>query len=224
MVRRNYTVGQTITIKGDTMKIIALSGYKGSGKDKVADYLIDVYGFKRYAFADTIKEMVSEQYNIPLNYFHDQQQKERALPQYPVDPQDAFSEMVTDFMDKELHPVPWDVRYWTPRALCILEGSVKRSVNSNYWVDIVIDQINSDKIKSEFTNVVITDLRYTSETNRLLKAFPDIEIVRIDRFDSVDCTDPSERDLDNYDFPTTLDNRGSLQDLYDNVDNFMETI
>ena len=35
--------------------IIGLSGYARSGKDTVAEYLVDNYGFKRVAFADEIK-------------------------------------------------------------------------------------------------------------------------------------------------------------------------
>ncbi|MGD9679022.1 MAG: hypothetical protein AB7V16_11830 [Vulcanibacillus sp.] len=37
--------------------IIMLSGYKRSGKDTVANYLVNEYGFTRYGFADPIKEI-----------------------------------------------------------------------------------------------------------------------------------------------------------------------
>lgn len=44
--------------RGNTM-IISLTGLIGSGKDTVADYLVDEYGFTRDAFASTVKDMLA---------------------------------------------------------------------------------------------------------------------------------------------------------------------
>ena len=40
--------------------IIGLSGYAGSGKDAVAQYLVDTHGYTRVAFADAIRDFVYE--------------------------------------------------------------------------------------------------------------------------------------------------------------------
>jgi hypothetical protein len=40
------------------MIVVGLSGYKGAGKDAVADILVRDYGFTKMAFADPIKRMV----------------------------------------------------------------------------------------------------------------------------------------------------------------------
>lgn len=40
--------------------IIGLSGHAGAGKDTVADYLVENYGFKKVAFADEIRAMLLE--------------------------------------------------------------------------------------------------------------------------------------------------------------------
>jgi len=37
---------------------VALVGKAGAGKDTIADYLVQNYGFKKFAFADKIKEIV----------------------------------------------------------------------------------------------------------------------------------------------------------------------
>ncbi len=39
---------------------LLLIGKAGAGKDTVADYLVEKYGFQRYAFADKLKEIVKD--------------------------------------------------------------------------------------------------------------------------------------------------------------------
>jgi hypothetical protein len=101
--------------------------------------------------------------------------------------------------------------YWTPRALCILEGSVKRSVNSGYWVDRALSYIKKGD------DVVISDMRFINEAAKVKAHGESIETevvtVRIERFDDCPSQDPSERDLDNYGFDRKISNRGSLDDL-----------
>ena len=45
--------------------VVFLSGYLQSGKDTVGNYLVERFNFKRVAFADILKDEVSELYNIP---------------------------------------------------------------------------------------------------------------------------------------------------------------
>ena len=62
---------------------------------------------------------------------------------------------------------------------------------------------------------VISDVRYKSEMKALKDKFgSNVTSVRVERFDSCDSTDPSERDLDDYEFDRVLSNRGSLIALY----------
>jgi hypothetical protein len=207
--------------------VIALSGWKKSGKDFMAEFLVKEYGFQRHAFADTLKEMTAEQYGVPLADMYDQNKKEMPLHQYPVDPRDDFSLMIAKFMVREfktedgaspvsatrgLEPTPqvWGVvdgrdtpqkLFWTPRALLILEGSCKRSVTTNYWVERTIAKMSSGSA------YVIPDLRYRSEIDALRKVLGDSVIcMRVERFATTDSVDPSERDLDGYQFDHTLDN------------------
>jgi adenylate kinase family enzyme len=199
------------------MAIIALSGWKGSGKDTLAKFLIENHGFRRVAFADVLKDMVSEQYGISRKSLDDSSQKERAILDLPVDPQDGFSQMITNFLYKEFRTASGQVpelgqaSFWTPRALAILEGSIKRSVNSRYWVQRALQTIAKNE------KVVLTDMRYGSEMTQIVefaeKNDQNLVTVRIERFNSSPSSDPSERDLDNADFDITIDNRGDLKDL-----------
>ncbi len=249
------------------MKIFALSGYKQSGKDTCANHLISK-GFIRVSFADPLKDMVSKTYNIPRNYLDDPKYKEMPLEQYPVIPKDKFTLELSKILYGEFKTInghrPSDYHidvsntflgvigkdlvqlYWSPRSLAILEGSVKRTVTTNYWVETAIKQIQSkewsgfpiekgwskediDKKYQEMKdynnklNFVISDLRYRSEIEQLKAAFgKDLITVRINRFDSCASEDPSERELDNSKFDIVIENKGSVEDLYSKLEELVK--
>lgn len=185
------------------MKVILLSGWKGSGKDTAADYLVANYGFKRISFAGALKDMVSEQYNVPRNYMDDRDLKEAPLPQYPVVSKDQFASHVNGFMAGE-HKSD----FHTPRSLCILEGSVKRSVNPGYWIERAFKNVDPNG------KYVISDCRFHNEISGVARASGQSPLtVRINRFDSTTSVDPSERDLDNYPFDVVVENKGTVEEL-----------
>lgn len=59
---------------------ILLSGWSGSGKDTVGECLGKLYGAKRLAFADYLKELVAEQYKFPVQWAHTTIGKQTMLP------------------------------------------------------------------------------------------------------------------------------------------------
>lgn len=210
------------------MKVIAISGWKRSGKDTVAEYLIKEHGFTRFGFADTLKDMVAEQYGIPRSHCDDPNFKEEPILTMPVQTKDKFGETIHNFMRGEFRPGDMSggdsPLFWTPRALCILEGSVKRSARTDYWVKKVVDNIykvDGEKVaNNQEVYAVISDLRYRSELGQLREAFgSDLITVRINRFEDCPSTDPSERDLDNAEFDVVLSNTGTLEELYEKVNN-----
>lgn len=195
--------------------VIALSGYKGSGKDTVAEYLVQEHGFIQLSFAKALKDYVSSEYGVPRIWLDDPVLKEHALSEYPVIETDAFTSSIQYLLRDELKS-----GYWTPRALCILEGSVKRSVYPNFWVS----NIQHDLVPEN--NYVISDMRYRSEadTLRMLLGNTNIAMWRINRFSNITTTDPSERDLDNFKFDHTLDNTGTRERLYATVDGLLDLV
>ena len=207
-----------MTLKTKPAFVLAISGWKRSGKDFLAEHLVSEYGFQRRAFADTLKEMVSEQYGIPLADMYDQDKKEAPLPQYPVNPRDPFSEMVSASLKAEFKMLDGEY-FWTPRAILILEGSCKRSVNTSYWVERTIAKMEGGGC------FVIPDLRYESEIDKLKDVLGDaISLVRINRFDTIDSVDASEHDLDSYIFDRVINNRKDKQFALDQLANLMKSI
>lgn len=193
------------------MPVIALSGWKGSGKDTVAQHLVEKHGYKQLSFAAKLKDLVASTYGVPREDLDSPTRKEMPLVNYPAIPTDSFSEKVHLMLRDELHS-----GYWTPRALCILEGSIKRSVFPNYWVrNVVYDMMLDAEGK-----YVISDMRYKSEADTLKLLIPkeQLKLVRIHRYDEISTSDPSERDLDDYRFDLILHNTKGKEELYATID------
>lgn len=221
------------------MKIIAVSGWKGSGKDTLANFLIKEFGFKRIGFADPLKDTVASQFGLSRESLDDQKIKESPILELPVSPKDPYTKMVSEFMIREFRTlsgekvvksvdhkladgsyefygvteagIPMPV-YWTRRALCILEGSSKRATNPDYWVNKAVQAARESG--NEF--FVISDLRYKNEIAALKIACTPadtLETVRVNRFKTSESLDPSERDLDDATFDYAIDNTGSLLNL-----------
>lgn len=223
--------------------ILAISGFAGSGKDTACDFLVKTKNAQRVAFADTLKLLVSKQYNIPVNFLYDIQYKEKPLLNYKINPKDAFSLKVSEILFKEFRsesgecpsgyfitddgsffgttlkgPEPL---YHTPRSLAILEGSVKRSVDPNFWVSTAISDI-----KNLSNNlIVITDLRYRNELQQLKSSFGDnLYSIRIERFNSTNSLDSSELDLVGVTHDFHVENKNSLEEFYANILSVLERI
>lgn len=189
--------------------IIGISGWKRSGKDTAAGILIQK-GFNRLSFADKLKEMTSEIYNIDIKHFYDQDLKEKPLMHLPVAPKDDSSLALSSIFKNEMYNDNGQL-YWTPRSLLIYEGSVKRAVDPDYWVNISLASANPDGLH------VISDLRYKSEAEAIKNCGMDYLLIRINRFEENPSTDPSETDLDDYQFDVYIDNTRSLDDFQNDV-------
>lgn len=196
-------------------RCIAMSGWRRSGKDTCADFLVREYGYRKASFAASLKDMVSTTYRVPREYMDSQTHKEMPLHEYPAVSSDKFTADLQNKLHDELRS-----GFWTPRALLILEGSVKRAVNANFWVQTVAKEILASP---PGVNWVISDMRYKSEADTLRILLPSLITMRLDRFDSIDTQDPSERDLDDYKFDIVAGNRGTQEELYTTVGHIIST-
>ncbi len=196
-------------------RLVALSGWRGSGKDTTAAHLVQKYGYRQLSFAAKLKDQVAGQFGVPRDHLDSPTHKESPLSAFPVISTDTFSEVLHNLLRAELAS-----GYWTPRALCILIGSLHRSVDPNHWVRTVAREV----IDNPNQNYVISDMRYKSEADTLRILIPQLVTVRINRFETINTTEASERDLDNYKFDIQLSNTGSIERLHDEIDNHITSI
>lgn len=173
--------------------IIGLSGYAQSGKDTLGAFLVGDHGFKRYAFADALKNVVY------------------TLNPIAVEQEEGVSEMtlrVQDLVDAG----GWEDAKKTDevrRLLQIMGTEAGRQIlGDNVWVDAVLNQIQ------EGEDVVITDARFPNEALAVKAAGG--YMVRVNRpgFAPVNAH-VSETALDEWGFDYTVTNRDSLLVLQD---------
>jgi len=141
------------------MIILLLRGYSNSGKDFVGNILCEKYGFHRFAFADSLKKIVSKEFGCPHDLLHSQNGKL------------LISES--------------DSRKRTFRQILLDEALRLKSDNPDIFAEFCCHEI----MESHSEKVVITDWRFPNEREVILKYFPNATIyttlvLRLDQHNS----------------------------------------
>lgn len=131
------------------MIIILIRGFSNSGKDFVGDILCKQYGYKQFSFANSLKKIVAEKYNIPLELLYTQEGK--------------------------LMICHNDINKRTHRQLLIDEALKLKETDFNIFVEHCCNEINNN-INNK---IVITDWRFINEYEILKQYFPDAKIIPV---------------------------------------------
>src|SRR6267154_6004481 len=188
--------------------IIGLSGYKQSGKDTVGQYLVDNYGFERRAFADKVKEATQ----ALLGVTREQQEM------YKND-SDKFVSIIHSQGLSNYVPLSGTSVISFRHFLQRVGTEMGRNVfGEDFWVDQILPKYIEEAIL--LGNVVITDCRFDNEVGRIYKLQG--RVIRINRPDIKSTDEHVSEQLPGYDYD--LMNEGTLEDLYNSVDNMMRNI
>ncbi len=113
-------------------RVVAFCGYAGCGKDTAADVL-ELFGYKRLAFADSLRRVAHELYDIPYEWMTDRKLKETPMRIPP---------------------------YKSPREILQYLGTeAVRNFYGDTWVNKVRKVINDNPDQK----YVITDWRFPNE-------------------------------------------------------------
>lgn len=142
------------------MKIVALMGSKGAGKDTVAKILKEsVVGFDNVfilSFADSLKKATAEIFSFDVNMLSGNTPKSREWREMEIKP-----------LSKKMGT------YITPRILLQKIGTdiLRKKLYDGIWIDSVIYKIKKLENSTKGENLyIITDCRFKNE----IKAFKDI--------------------------------------------------
>jgi len=184
--------------------IIALSGKKGSGKDTVANYMCEKYGFINYGFADPIKEIGK----IIFGFSDDQLNgclKEVDDTFWGIAPRDFFQKFGTDIAQFEFP------KYFP--------GLFKHDGDRTIWVRVFENWYFKKLKENPNLKVVISDLRFKHEYDYLKKLDSYFIKIYSDKYRSREFSEHiSEKELDDYEFNCQIENNKTKEELFYKID------
>lgn len=168
----------------ERMIVILLSGWSGAGKDAVASLLYP-YGFQRYAFADCLKRIVSEEFGFPYHWTQTQQGKQVIL---------SCGKRVRDVLIERGQQIreekkdPGYFAHFVGRQ--ILDSNVEAAVISDWRL---LDELRT--LEEMFADTDVTFLK--------------VRVNREGQVRSAVNNASTENQLDNYPFDCTIENSGT---------------
>jgi len=189
--------------------IIGVSGYARSGKDTVADILVNDLGYIKISWADKLRECL---YALNPIILWDKN-VEKVHP------------AVLDYMPLQwiIDTYGWDgykSTGWYAHIRIMLQrfGTEvgRQIINDNIWVDLGLKNLDKDK------NYVIPDTRFLNEAESI-RGHKGL-VFRVNRNGVKPVNDHvSEIGLDDYRFDVIFNNNGSIEDLREKVIQSVET-
>lgn len=181
------------------LTVIGLHGKPRSGKDTVANYLIKKLNLKRYGPSVRVKDTTAAMFNIPRNYLDDDAKK---------DEYDPF----------------WKMTY-REMAQKVGKESSRDVFGDNFWMQhvgrelLVIEEINK-LFPGGCNGIVLADIRYASEIQWIEENTNGIVayIIRDDLPESSGKGHPAENGLPIELADIVINNNGTIDDLYKQVD------
>jgi hypothetical protein len=130
--------------------IIGVTGFIGSGKDTIADYLCTLHGFKKLSFASSLKDAIASIFGW-----------DRELLEGTTKSSREWREQVdiwwSERLGREITP-RWILQYWGTEVC-------RNGFHQDIWVASL-----ENKLRQAKDNIVITDCRFNNEINAIKKA------------------------------------------------------
>jgi hypothetical protein len=131
--------------------IIGICGFIGSGKDTIADYLVNFHEFRRESFATTLKDAVSAVFGWDRILLEGRTKEAREWREQ-VDPWWA------ERLNMPTLTPRWILQYWGTEVC-------RKSFHDDIWIASL-----ENKLRNSKDNVVISDCRFPNEIQSIRNA------------------------------------------------------
>jgi hypothetical protein len=198
--------------------IIGICGFIGSGKDTIADYLVNFHEFRRDSFAGTLKDAVAAVFNWDRELLEGRTKQAR-----------EWREQVDPWWSQRLN-----MPNLTPRLVLQLWGTevCRRSFHDDIWIASV-----ENKLRASRDSIVISDCRFPNEIQSIKRAGGQVVWVKRgplpEWYDSAVAANQQVQSATAYlqaqgihvsetawvgtKFDAVIDNNGTIEDLYNQV-------
>jgi hypothetical protein len=131
--------------------IIGICGFIGSGKDTLADYLVNFHEFRRESFASTLKDAVAAVFGWDRTLLEGRTKEAREWREQ-VDPWWAERLSMPTLTPR------WVLQYWGTEVC-------RKSFHDDIWIASL-----ENKLRNSKDHVVISDCRFPNEIESIRKA------------------------------------------------------
>ena len=131
--------------------IIGICGFIGSGKDTIADYLVNIHQFRRESFANTLKDAVSQVFGWDRDMLEGRTRQSREWRER-VDPWWAKRLNMPDLTPR------WVLQYWGTEVC-------RRAFHDDIWIAAL-----ENKLRNSNDDIVISDCRFPNEIKSIKAA------------------------------------------------------
>ena len=131
--------------------IVGVCGFIGSGKDTIADYLVNFHEFRRESFANTLKDAVSAVFGWDRTMLEGRTKQAREWRE----------EVDTWWADRLAMPTltpRWILQYWGTEVC-------RRGFHDDIWIASL-----ENKLRNSEDHVVISDCRFPNEISSIRNA------------------------------------------------------
>lgn len=200
--------------------IIGVCGLIGSGKDTIADYLVNIHEFRRDSFAATLKDAVAAVFGWDRDMLEGRTKSSREWREQP----DAWW---SDRLGREITP-RWVLQYWGTEVC-------RQGFHDDIWIASL-----ENKLRTTRDDVVISDCRFPNEIDAIRRAGG--TVIRIQRGADPDwfagvrdhlqhgtarpptLPHASEWSWAGTDFDRVIDNNGTLDQLYNHISDLVRDL
>jgi hypothetical protein len=131
--------------------IIGVCGFIGTGKDTIADYLVNIHQFRRESFANTLKDAVASVFGWNRELIEGRTRQAR-----------EWREQVDPWWAQRLnmpHLTPrWVLQYWGTEVC-------RKSFHDDIWIASL-----ENKLRNSSDDIVISDCRFPNEIKSIKDA------------------------------------------------------
>lgn len=207
--------------------IIGICGFIGSGKDTVADYLVNSHGFRRESFASTLKDAVAHVFGWDRTMLEGRTKQAREW-------REQRDEWWSTRLGQDITP-RWILQYWGTEVC-------RKGFHDDIWIASL-----ENKIRNSRDNIVISDCRFPNEIKAIKNAGG--KVIRVTRGGNPEWYQDalnvnagrgnmswmlskdklqklgihaSETAWVGTEFDAVLDNNGSIDDLYKEIKNLVQ--
>ena len=131
-------------------QIIGIVGFIGSGKDTVADYLVNFHGYKRESFANSLKDAVSQVFGWPRELLEGRTKESREW-------RETRDEWWSKRLKQDITP-RYVLQYWGTEV-------VRKGFHDDMWVASL-----EHRLLNSQNDIVITDCRFPNEIKAIRAA------------------------------------------------------